>query len=386
MVDAGSQCEFRAAPAPGVFPIPQSDFFRLKRSGFSIIVMRKSRRDEMIGTTTASTSLEMNRRAFLKLSMVSAATAAMGGIAWAMDEKPGIPRRKLGRTGESVSMVGLGGFHLGLPSEDTSVRIVRTAIDNGMNFLDNCWDYNDGTSEIRMGKALRDGYRDRAFLMTKIDGRDRLTAKKQIDESLRRLQTDHLDLLQLHEVIRLSDPDRAFAQGGAIEVMLEARKEGKTRFLGFTGHKDPHIHLKMLETAAAHDFRFDTVQMPLNVMDAHFNSFEKKVLPELVRQEIGVLSMKPIGSGVILESKAASAVECLRYAMSLPTSVVITGCDSLAVLQQALDTARGFRPMGAEEVSALLARTADASNIGQFELYKTSPRFDSTQQHLEWLG
>ena len=328
----------------------------------------------------------MDRRGFLKVSVATAVFAATSGITWAMDEKAGIPRRKLGRTCESVSMIGLGGFHLGMPSEETSLRIVRTAIDNGMNFLDNCWDYNGGVSEIRMGKALRDGYRDRAFLMTKIDGRDRFTAQKQIDESLRRLQTDHLDLLQLHEVIRLNDPDRTFAKGGAIEALLESQKAGKTRFLGFTGHKDPQIHLKMLEAAAAHDFHFDTVQMPLNVMDAHFNSFEKKVLPELVRQQIGVLSMKPIGSGVILESKTASAVECLHYAMNLPTSVVITGCDSLAILQQALDAARGFRPMSEDQISALLARTAQASNIGQFELYKTSPRFDSTQQHIEWLG
>jgi len=329
---------------------------------------------------------EMNRRKFLKLSAATTVVAATGGLGWAVDKETDIPRRKLGRTGEMVSMVGLGGFHLGLPSEETSIRIVRTAIDNGMNFLDNCWDYNDGASEIRMGKALRDGYRDRAFLMTKIDGRDKLTAQKQIDESLRRLQTDHLDLLQLHEVIRLTDPDRAFAEGGAIEALKDAKQAGKTRFIGFTGHKDPHIHLKMLETASAHGFRFDTVQMPLNVMDAHFNSFEKKVLPQLVSMEIGVLGMKPIGSGVILESRTVSAVECLHYAMNLPTSVVITGCDSLAVLQQALDAARGFQPLSTDQVSALLSKTAGASNIGQFELYKTSPRFDSTQQHIEWLG
>jgi diketogulonate reductase-like aldo/keto reductase len=328
---------------------------------------------------------EINRRDFLRLSAAAAVVAATEGVAWAANSRD-LPRRKLGRTGETVSMIGLGGFHLGLPSEEASIRIVRTAIDSGMNFLDNCWDYNDGASEIRMGKALRDGYRDRAFLMTKIDGRDKLTAQKQIDESLRRLQTDHLDLLQLHEVIRLNDPERAFAGCGAIEALQAAKKTGKARFLGFTGHKDPHIHLKMLETAGAHGFRFDTVQMPLNVMDAHFNSFEKKVLPLLVTMEIGVLGMKPMGSGVILESKTVSAVECLHYAMNLPTSVVITGCDSLPILQQALDAARSFRPMNGDEVSALLARTAPASNIGQFELYKTSPRFDSTQQHLEWLG
>src|SRR5712664_4504096 len=204
--------------------------------------------------------------------------------------------RKLGSTGESVSAVGVGGWHLGLQHVDEAlaIRIVRTALDRGINFLDNCWDYNEGQSEIRMGKALHDGYREKAFLMTKIDGRDKKTAAQQIEESLSRLETDRIDLLQFHEIIRMEDSDRVFATGGAIEAALEAKKAGKIRYIGFTGHKSPDIHLKMLHTAASHQFRFDAVQMPLNVMDAHYDSFEKKVLPLLVKNDIGVLGMKPM--------------------------------------------------------------------------------------------
>jgi len=298
-----------------------------------------------------------------------------------------LPYRALGRTGERVSAIGLGGFHLGKPElpEPESIRIIRAAIDNGINFLDNCWDYNGGQSEIRTGKALRDGYRRRAFLMTKIDGRSKAGAARQIDESLRRLETDHVDLLQFHEVIRATDPDRIFAPGGAIEAAIEARQAGKLRYIGFTGHKSPDIHLKMLDTAASHQFRFDTVQMPLNVMDAHYDSFEQRVLPVLVRDEIGVLGMKPMGDHAILESRTVSAVECLHYAMNLPTSVVITGCDSMQVLDQALSAARRFRPMGSGDVQALLAKTARAAQRGAYELYKTTHNFDSTVTNPHWL-
>lgn len=298
-----------------------------------------------------------------------------------------IPRRKLGRTGEQVSMVGLGGYHIGVQREAReSIRIIRTALDEGINFLDNCWDYNEGQSEIRMGQALRDGYRGKAFLMTKIDGHSRAAAAKQIDESLTRLQTDHVDLLQVHEVIRPTDPDRVFAEGGSMEAILAAKKAGKVRFVGFTGHKSGAIHKKMLETAAKHGFRFDTVQMPLNVMDAHDDGFQKIVLPMLVEQEIGVLGMKPMGSGIILKSGKVSALECLHYAMSLPTSVVITGCDSMRILQQALQAARTFRPLTESAKSTLLARTREASNAKRYELYKTSGQFDGTEQNPEWLG
>jgi uncharacterized protein len=299
-----------------------------------------------------------------------------------------IPYRSLGRTGERVSCVGIGGYHLGKPylEESESIRIIRTAIDEGVNFLDNSWDYYDGQSELRMGKALRDGYRHRAFLMTKIDGRDKATAARQIDESLRRLKTDHLDLLQHHEVIRLDDADRIFAAGGAMEAALEARSAGKVRYIGFTGHKSPDIHMKMLQTAERHRFHFDTVQMPLNVMDAHFQSFEKKILPVLVQREIGVLGMKPMGDAVILQSKTATPIECLHYAMNLPTSVVITGCDSMERLEQALTAARSFRPLLPTEVDALLAKTAAAARDGHYELYKTTHKHDGTMEHPDWLG
>ena len=298
-----------------------------------------------------------------------------------------LPYRTLGRTGEKVSLIGLGGYHIGKQEDEKeSIQIIRSAIDNGINFMDNCWDYNDGASEIRMGKALRDGYRHKVFLMTKIDGRDKQTAARQIDESLRRLQTDHIDLLQFHEVIRTTDPVRIFGPGGGMEAALAAKQAGKIRYIGFTGHKSPAMHLQMLETGFSHQFTFDAVQMPLNVMDAHYDSFEKKVLPVLLKHNIGVLGMKAMGDRIILESKTASPVECLHYAMSLPTSVVITGCDSLTILQQALGAARSFRPLREEQIAALLARTAKAAQAGAYERYKTSHDFDGTYKNPQWLG
>src|SRR5215217_5390046 len=275
-------------------------------------------------------------------------------------ENSEMPVRTLGRTGVKVSLIGLGGWHIGFKhlDEKLSVRIIRTAIDNGINFMDNCWDYNEGASEERMGKALKDGYRERVFLMTKIDGRTKKEAAKQLDESLKRMQTDHIDLAQHHEILRFEDPHRIFASEGANEALLEARDAGKISFIGFTGHKDPRIHTHMLDVAMENDFQFDAVQMPLNVMDAHYRSFEKIVLPELVERNIGVLAMKTLANGTILESKTVSAIECLQYAMNLPTSVVITGCQSMENLEQALTAARTFKPLSSEEVSALLARTA----------------------------
>lgn len=318
---------------------------------------------------------------------VAAGAMGAGSVSWGAESSGSVPRRALGRTGERVSCIGLGGAHIGRqPNVQDSIRIVRTALDQGINFLDNCWDYNGGNSEIRMGMALRDGYRQKAFLMTKIDGRDKHTAAQQLDQSLHRLQTDHLDLLQFHEIIRMTDPERIFAPGGGMEAAVAAQKAGKIRFIGFTGHKSPEIHLKMLEVADQHHFRFDTVQMPLNVMDAHYDSFGKKVVPVLVKKQIGILGMKPIGSGIILRSHTVTAVECLQYAMNLPTSVVITGCDSIPILEQALNTARNFRPMSSKEVAVLLAKTDQASHNGQFELYKTSTRFDGTTHNPQWLG
>src|SRR5678816_3611658 len=258
-----------------------------------------------------------------------------------------MPMRALGHSGVQVSLIGLGGWHLGFNyiRDSLSIRIIRTAIDNGINFMDNCWDYNEGASEIRMGKALRDGYRERVFLMTKIDGRTKEEATKQLDESLRRMQTDHVDLVQHHEILRFEDPHRIFAGEGANAALLEARDAGKIRFIGFTGHKDPRIHKYMLDVATENGFQFDTVQMPLNVMDAHYRSFEKLVLPELVKQNTGVLAMKTLANGTILESKTVTAIECLQYAMNLPTSVVITGCESMENLEQALTAARTFKPV-----------------------------------------
>jgi predicted aldo/keto reductase-like oxidoreductase len=329
----------------------------------------------------------ISRRGFLGFAAASVFFAGTDQQNPHPESRNGIPYRTLGRTGEKVSLVGLGGYHLGKQGDpQESIRIIRTGLDEGINFLDNCWDYNGGESEIRMGKALRDGYRQKAFLMSKIDGRTTAAAISQIDESLRRLQTDRIDLLQFHEVIRDTDPDRIFADGGALQAVLQAQKAGKIRFVGFTGHKSPDIHLKMLATAAKHRFSFDAVQMPLNVMDAHFNSFEKKVLPVLLKNGIGVLGMKPMGDHFILESKTAAPVECLHYAMNLPTSVVITGCDSLSILEQALEAARGFKPLGSTEVASLLARTAEAAAAGQFELYKTSHQFDGTYANPQWLG
>jgi predicted aldo/keto reductase-like oxidoreductase len=335
-----------------------------------------------------ATPEDLTRREFLSTMLATSLLAGVAGAElWAAGAENGIPYRKLGRSGERVSIVGLGGWHLGIQSdEQESIRIIRTALDSGINFLDNCWDYNDGNSEIRMGKALRDGYRQKAFLMTKIDGQTKKAAAAQLDESLRRLQTDHIDLLQFHEVIRMTDPERIFAPGGGMEVVLEAKKAGKVRYIGFTGHKNPAMHLHMLETAATHQFHFDAVQMPLNAMDAHYESFGQKVLPVLVKNEIGVLGMKPMGAGILLKSNTVSPVECLRYAMSLPTSVVITGCESLANLQQALDVARNFKPLTTGESAALLAKTEQAAREGQFEGYKTTNNFDGTIHNPQWLG
>ena len=352
--------------------------------------------------------MEISRRSFLKKTSSSLAfgVAAGHGILRPLAAgaqaamKPSEQRRQietrsgdmlyrtLGRTKERISVIGLGGYHIGKPqlSEPDSITIIRSAIDHGITFMDNCWDYNNGNSEIRMGKALREGDRQKVFLMTKIDGRTKQEAARQMDESLKRLQTDHIDLLQHHEVIRPEDPDRIFGEGGAQEAMLEARKAGKIRYIGFTGHKDPYIHLRMLNIAAKNHFHFDAVQMPLNVMDAHFRSFEDQVLPVLLKDEIGVEAMKTFGDNYILRSKIVQPIEALHYSMTLPTSVVITGIDNLQVLDQAIEAARTFKPMTKEEIATLLGRTREAATNGQFELYKISQHFDGTAQNPQWLG
>jgi aryl-alcohol dehydrogenase-like predicted oxidoreductase len=296
--------------------------------------------------------------------------------------------RALGSTGEKVSAIGVGGWHLGLKSvdEQLALRIVRSAIDRGINFLDNSWDYNEGASELRMGEALREGYRQRAFVMTKIDGRSREEAVRQLDESLRRLRVDYIDLVQHHEIIRFEDPHRIFDDQGANAALVEARTAGKIRYIGFTGHKDPRIHLHMLEVAKENGFKFDTAQMPLNVMDAHYRSFEKLVVPELVKLEIGVLGMKSMANGILLKSKTVTPIECLHYALNLPTSVVITGIDSMEILDQAFSAVESFHPLSNDELDALLAKTREAAATGRFEPFKTSSIFDSTATNPQWLG
>lgn len=295
--------------------------------------------------------------------------------------------RPLGHTGERVSLLGLGGHHIGTQEdEQESIEIIRSAIDAGVTFLDNSWDYTQGKSEIRMGRALQDGYRERVFLMTKIDGRTRESAEQQLAESLERLQTDRIDLLQFHEVIRLEDPDRIFAPGGAMEAVEAARAAGKVRFIGFTGHKDPLVHLRMLAVAKDHGFRFDALQMPLNVMDAHFRSFQRHVLPVALAEGVAVIGMKPLGDGTIPRAGIASAEECLHYAMSLPVSVVLTGIDSMEVLRQDLRAVETFRPLEEDERAALLARTAESAKGGQYERFKTTSLYDATAHEPEWMG
>jgi predicted aldo/keto reductase-like oxidoreductase len=299
--------------------------------------------------------------------------------------------RQLGRTGEQVSLIGMGGFHIGKQQdEQESIALIHAAVDRGITFLDNSWDYNEGKSEERMGKALQNGYRDKVFLMTKLDGRTKASAQQQLDESLKRLQTDHIDLVQFHEIIRMEDPDRIFAKGGALEALVEAKQAGKVRHIGFTGHKDPLVHLRMLEIAAKHGFHFETVQMPVNVMDAHFRSFTHKVMPELVKQQIGVLGMKTFGDhhilDQVLESGTTTPIEMLHYSMSLPTSVVITGIDSMKILDQAFEAARTFEPLTHAQVADLLARTKSSASDGAYELFKTTPQFDSTAHNPQWLG
>jgi len=299
-----------------------------------------------------------------------------------------MPTRILGRTGERVSALGLGGSHIGSKelSRREAVRIIRTALDRGLTFMDNSWDYNEGESEVRLGKALKDGYRKKAFVMTKVDGRTKKEASRQINQSLKRLGVDHVDLMQHHEIIRFDDADKIFSEGGAMEAFTEAKKAGKLRYIGFTGHKDPHVHLYMLEKAKKNGFRFDTVQMPLNVLDAHFRSFQTHVLPVLVKEKIGVLGMKSMGSGVLLKSRVVTPIQCLHYALSLPTSVVITGIDSMNILEQAFRAVRTFKPLTQKQLKELLAKTSKAASTGKYELFKTSSHFDSTAQNPKWLG
>jgi predicted aldo/keto reductase-like oxidoreductase len=338
----------------------------------------------------------MERRDFLKTATAASVGAAIATNAQTSRvasapvkraESPEMIYRELGTTGERVSAIGMGGYHLGKQSDSNeSIRLMHAGIDHGITFMDNCWDYNDGISEVRMGQALRNGHREKVFLMTKMDGRTAVEYNKQLEQSLGRLQTDTIDLVQFHEIIRMEDPDRIFAPGGAIEAAVAARQAGKIRYIGFTGHKDPAVHLRMLETAQKHSFHFDTVQMPINVMDAHFRSFAQQVMPVALKQGIGILAMKTFGDPYILKSNTVQPIEALHYGLTQPVSVVITGIDSTQVLDQALEAARTFKPLNQTQISSLLARTAVAAGEGKFELFKTSAHFDGTAQNPKWLG
>jgi len=338
----------------------------------------------------------MERRSFLKSAVAAGIGAAATSSAVAQagqtkavtrPESPEMQYRELGKTGERVSVIGMGGYHLGKQDDPAeSIRLLHSGIDRGITFLDNCWDYNDGLSEVRMGQALRNGYRDKVFLMTKMDGRDKETYNKQLEQSLGRLQTDTIDLVQFHEVIRMDDPDRIFADGGAIEAAIAARQAGKIRYIGFTGHKDPVVHLRMLEIAQQHNFHFDTVQMPINVMDAHFRSFTHQVMPLCLQQGIGVLAMKTFGDPYILKSNTLKPIEAFHYSFNLPVSVVITGIDKPEILDQAFEAVKTFKPMNETEVASLLARTKEAAATGKFELFKISNHYDGTIANPKWLG
>ena len=342
----------------------------------------------------------MERREFLKSA--AAASVAAGVVAPTSSiaqtppsatspvkrpQSPHMLYRELGTTGETVSAIGLGGFHLGKQADPAdSIKLVHAAVDRGITFIDNCWDYNGGLSEVRVGQALRNGYRQKVFLMTKMDGRTAAEYNKQLEQSLGRLQTDTIDLVQFHEVIRMEDPDRIFAPGGAMETAVAARKAGKIRYIGFTGHKDPAIHLRMLEVAQQHGFHFDTVQMPLNVMDAHFRSFTHQVMPVALKQGIGVLAMKTFGDSFILKSRTVEPIEALHYGLTLPISVLITGIDSMPILDQAFEAVRTFKPLTDAQVASLLDRTKAAASTGQFEPFKTTQHFDGTAANPKWLG
>ncbi len=339
----------------------------------------------------------MERRDFLKTAsaagvgaMTNAARAAgiaSDGSAVKRPQSPDMIYRQLGTTGETVSAIGLGGFHIGKQKDPAeSEKIIRTAIDRGITFMDNCWDYNDGISEVRMGWALKDGYRDKVFLMTKIDGRPGKEFTKQLEESMGRLQVDMVDLVQFHECLRMEDPDRIFKEGGALDAAIAAQKAGKIRYIGFTGHKDPAVHLRMLAMAKERGFQFATAQMPINVMDAHFRSFTKEVVPVAIKQGVGVLAMKTFGDHFILDTKLVEPIEMLHYSLSLPVSVVITGIDSMEILDQACEAAKTFQPMSQAKIDAMLAKTKDAASKGEYELFKTTPRFDGTAANPKWLG
>jgi len=347
----------------------------------------------------------MERRTFLRNLAYTGAAAQVAVTPGSYPTKVPIPRvknpgelrgemlyRKFGSTGETVSAIGLGGSHIGKGSltQAGATHLIHQAIDRGITFMDNCWDYHEGRSEQWMGEALaQEGYRNKVFLMSKIDGRNKTNATDQLNDSLSRLKTDRIDLVQFHEILRFDDPDRIFREGGAFEALQAAKKAGKLRFIGFTGHKDPRIHLYMLEVAQKHGFTFDAVLMPSNLMDAHFRSFAQLVMPELVKGKIGIQTMKPFcgGDGIILKSGTIqNPIDCLHYALNLAADVVITGIDKPEILDQAFQAAKTFKPLTNQQFAALLAKTEQVARTGKYELFKVSAHFDGTARHPDWLG
>jgi predicted aldo/keto reductase-like oxidoreductase len=322
-------------------------------------------------------NLNPNRRAFLQAGALGLAAAALPGTTLvAQDKSPGgIALRPLGRTGEKVTVLGLGGFHAAVPDdEQDSVRLIQRAVDEGITFLDNAWDYMDGKAEDRMGKAIsQGGRRDKIFLMTKCCGRTAKDAQSNLEDSLRRLKTDHLDLWQFHEINYDNDPEWVFAAGGALEFALKAKEQGKVRFIGFTGHKHPEIHLKMLNKP----YEWATVQMPLNVLDSHYRSFQHLVLPELNKRGIAPLGMKSLGGrGNIVQQAGVPVADALRYVLSLPIAVLISGIDSEKVLDQNLKIAREFQPMTADEMASVESKFKEVAGDGRYELFKSTQVFD----------
>jgi len=333
----------------------------------------------------------VSRRRFLQAAAAGAAVPIVGcqvaqkgapadelphGAPETVERRNGIPYRLFGKTGVKVSIIGVGGYHIGVqPSQEDSTRIIRRAIDEGVNFLDNAWEYNGGVSEVRMGNALEGGYRDKAFLMTKVCARDRNGAMEQLEESLKRFKTDHIDLWQFHECNYDNDPDWIFSKDGAIHAAVKAREQGKVRFIGFTGHKSPHIHLKML----AQDFPWDAAQMPLNVMDAHYRSFARQVLPVLVARGMGIVGMKSLGgNGSIPEKGGVTAEECFRYVWNLPIPVCLSGMDTEARLLENIGYARAWKPEPAASLAQILDKVKEVAGDGRFERFKSTQDFDST--------
>lgn len=328
--------------------------------------------------------MKVSRRGFLSgtaaAGLARAASATQANPSSAVFETPptvstrnGMPYRAFGSTGDEVSILGIGGYHIGVPEEADGVRLIRTAIDAGVNFMDNAWEYHDGESERRMGRALRDGYREKTFLMTKGCARDAEGAMRQLEESLRHLQTDVIDLWQFHECNYDNDPDLIFAPGGAIHAAVKAKEQGKIRFIGFTGHKSPHIHRAMLE----HDFAWDAVQMPLNVCDAHYRSFARQILPIAIERGIAVIAMKVQGGGMIPQNAPVTALDCLRYSMSLNVPVCLSGMTELDIVNENVSFAKRFEPLSPEERDELLARVEPLAGAGALERFKSTERYDS---------